>query len=87
MDISMNQNTKLTSEEKKMLKKELCESWPELPKELKNYIIETKRQKLNMLYMLQDWAKQNGHETMLDLLSRKIAHKEEKLKKMEQENG
>ena len=33
--------------------------------------------------MLQDWAKKNNHETMLELLSRKIAYKEEKIRKME----
>ncbi len=87
MDTSMNQDTKLTPEEKKMLKQELRDTWSELPKDLREYIIEAKRQKLKVLYMLQDWAKQNGHETMLDLLSRKIAHKEEKLKMMEQDNA
>ncbi len=82
--VSMNQDAKLTIEERKMLKRELMESWPELPKELQEYIIEAKRQKLKVLYMLQDWARNNGHETMLDLLTRKITHKEDKLKKMEQ---
>ncbi len=85
METSMNQNDKLTPEEKKMLKQELRDSWSELPKELQEYIIEAKRQKLKVLYMLQDWAKQNGHDTMLELLTRKIALKEEKLQKMEQE--
>ncbi len=83
--VSMNQDSKLSPEERKMLKQELMESWSELPKELQEYIVETKRQKLKVLYMLQDWAKQNGHETMLELLTRKIAHKEDKLKKMEEE--
>lgn len=84
MEETMNQNEKLTPEEKKMLKTQLRESWNELPQELKELIVEVKKQKLKTLYMLQDWAKKNGHETMLDLLSRRIAHKEDKLKKMEE---
>ncbi|MBQ8557970.1 MAG: hypothetical protein IJ440_04155 [Alphaproteobacteria bacterium] len=84
MDVSMNQHTKLTAEEKKMLKQEVYDSWSELPKDLRAYILESKRQKMKVLYMLQDWAKQNGRETMLDLLSRKIVHKEEKMQKLEE---
>ncbi len=82
--VSMDKDTKLSPEERKMLKQELMSSWPELPKELQEYIVEAKRQKLKVLYMLQDWARNNDHETMLDLLSRKIAHMEDKLQKMEQ---
>ncbi len=84
MEVSMNQNTKLTPEEKKMLKQEIYDSWSELPKDLREYILESKRQKMKVLYMLQDWAKQNGRETMLELLSRKIVCKEEKMKRLEE---
>lgn len=84
MKETMNENTCLTSEEKKLLKQEIKEVWSELPVELKEYIIEVKRQKLKAMYMLQDWAKKNGHETMLDLLSRAIVGKEAKLAEMEQ---
>lgn len=84
MTETMNQNEKLTPEEKKLLKTQLHEAWSELPQELKELIVEIKRQKLKSLYMLQDWAKKNGHETMLNLLSRRIACKEDKLKKMEE---
>lgn len=74
---------KLSFEEKQLLKEEIKKSWDELPLELKEFYLETKREKLRALYMLQDWAKKNNHETMLDLLSRKIAHKEEKLQQMQ----
>ena len=45
--------------------------------------MEAHQQNLKTLYMLQDWAKKNNHETMMELLSRKIAYKEEKIRKME----
>lgn len=83
MKETMNENACLTSEEKKLLKQGIKEVWSELPVELKEYIIEVKRQKLKAMYMLQDWAKKNGHETMLDLLSRAITGKEAKLAEME----
>ena len=86
MKKSMNENVKLTAEEKKMLKDEIKEVWSELPTELQEYLIEVKRQKLKALYMLQDWAKKNGHETMTDLLSRRIICKENKLKEIESRN-
>ena len=86
MKKSINENTKLTAEEKKMLKDEIKEVWSELPDELQEYIIEVKRQKLKALYMLQDWAKKNGHETMNELLSRRIACKEHKLTEIENRN-
>ena len=41
------------------------------------------QQNLKTLYMLQDWARKENHETLLDLVSRKIAHKEEVVQKME----
>ncbi len=83
MKESMNEHIKLTAEEKKMLKDEIKEIWSELPSELQEYIIEVKRQKLKALYMLQDWAKKNGHETMNELLSRRITCKEHKLSEIE----
>ncbi len=81
--VDMNTDTeKLTREEKDLLKEELRGAWPEFPLEMKRYIYETKKQKLQVLYMIQDWAKNNGHEVIMDLISRRIAHKEEKLEKM-----
>lgn len=73
----------LTPEERKILKKEIAEAWPELPTELKQFIVDAMQQNLKTLYMLQDWAKKEGHETMLELVSRKIAHKEDMVQKME----
>ena len=78
---------KLTREEKDLLKEELRGAWPEFPLEMKRYIYETKKQKLQVLYMIQDWAKNNGHQVIVDLVSRRIAHKEEKLEKMKTELG
>ena len=37
--------------------------------------------------MIQDWAKNNGHQVIVDLISRRIVHKEEKLEKMKTELG
>lgn len=78
---------KLTQEEKDLLKEELRGAWPEFPLEMKRYIFETKKQKLQVLYMIQDWAKNNGHEVIVDLISRRIANKEEKLEKMKEDLG
>lgn len=80
----MEQNEKLTPEEKRLLKDEIHEAWDELPSEIQDLIMEVKQQKLKVLYMLQDWAKNHDHETLLDLLSRKIACKEAKMNKMKQ---
>lgn len=86
--VDMNTGTeKLTREEKDLLKEELRGAWPEFPLEMKRYIYETKKQKLQVLYMIQDWAKNNGHEVIVDLISRRIAHKEEKLEKLKIELG
>ena len=86
--VDMNTGTeKLTLEEKDLLKEELRGAWPEFPLEMKRYIYETKKQKLQALYMIQDWAKNNGHEVIVDLISRRIVHKEEKLAKMKKELG
>ena len=77
----------LTEKEKSLLKKEIRDSWSEFPAEMKRFIYETKKQKLQSLYMIEDWAKKNGHTTIVDLISRKIAHKEEKIAKMKEELG
>ena len=81
----MDQDQKLTCEEKRLLKEEIHKVWPELPEDLKKVIYETKKHKLSVLYMIENWAKANGHETIVDLISRRIAYKEEKLAKMEKE--
>ena len=83
MKEEINETPCLTVEERKILKAEIKQAWPELPIELKQFIVEAMQQNLKTLYMLQDWAKKNNHETMLELLSRKIAYKEEKIQKME----
>lgn len=77
----------LTNEEKSLLKKEIREAWPEFPDEMKRFIYETKKQKLQSLYMIEAWAKENGHTTIVDLISRRIACKEAKIEKMKQELG
>ena len=83
MKKEMNKHVCLTVEERKLLKKEIQEAWPELPVDLKTFIIEAMQQNLKTLYMLQDWAKKEGHETMLELVSRKIVCKEDQIQKME----
>ena len=77
----------LTDKEKSLLKKEIKDAWPEFPMEMKRFIYETKKQKLQSLYMIESWAKENGHKTIVDLISRRIAHKEEKLAKLKEELG
>lgn len=84
MNIDTN---KLTEKEKQLLKKEVRDAWPEFPLEMKRFIYETKKQKLQSLYMIEDWAKRNGHQTILDLIARRIAHKEAKIAKMKEELG
>jgi hypothetical protein len=81
----MNTENKLTPEEKKLLKSEVKKAWQEFPLEMKKFLIEVKKEKLKALYMIEGWAKDNGHQTILDLISRKIAHKEEKIKQLESE--
>ena len=80
---NMNTNGKLTPEEKKLLKEEIKKAWSEFPKEMQRFLIEVKKEKLKALYMIEGWAKNNGHQTILDLISRRIAHKEEKIKELE----
>lgn len=84
--VDMNSDTnKLSPDEKKILKQEIKKAWSEFPLEMKRFILETKKEKLKALYMIQGWARENGHETILNLLSRKIAHKEDRIKDMEEE--
>lgn len=84
MDIGTNQ---LTEKERQLLKKEIRDAWPEFPDDMKRFIYETKKQKLQSLYMIEDWAKKNGHEVIVDLIARRIAHKEEKIAKIKEELG
>jgi hypothetical protein len=83
MKKELNKDLCLSVEEIKILKQEIDVAWDELPFELKQFIVEANQQNLKILYMLQDWARKNNHETMMELLSRKIAYKEEKIQKME----
>jgi len=51
--------------------------------DMKRFLIDVKKEKLKALYMIEGWAKDNGHQTILDLISRRISHKEAKIKQME----
>jgi len=76
---------KLTPEEKKLLKAEIKKAWGEFPVEMKRFLIDVKKEKLKALYMIEGWARDNNHETILDLISRRIACKEAKIKELESE--
>ena len=82
-DKEMMNNDKLSVDEKQILKQEMREAFDEFPIEIKQRILDTKKEKLRTLYMIQGWAKDNGHETLSDLLVRKIAHKEEKISELD----
>ena len=79
----MMNKDKLSVDEKQILKQEMREAFDEFPIEIKQRILDTKKEKLRTLYMIQGWAKENGHETLSDLLVRKIAHKEEKISELD----
>ena len=83
--INMEGCEKLTPEEKKLLKEEIKRAWDEFPIEMKRFLIDVKKEKLKALYMIEGWARDNNHQTILDLISRRIACKEEKIKKLESE--
>ena len=85
MTTEINENEKLTPEEKVLLKAEIKKAWSEFPAEMKRFLIDVKKEKLKALYMIEGWAKQNGHQTILDLIARRIAHKEAKIKQLESE--
>ena len=85
-EINIDSNT-LTEKEKQLLKKEIRDAWPEFPEEMKRFIYETKKQKLQSLYMIEDWAKKNGHQVITNLISRRIAHKEAKIEQLKKELG
>ena len=80
-------STCLTTEEKKKLKEEIHKVWPQFPLDLRKVIFEAKKHKLNIMYMIENWAEENRNQLLVDLLSRKIAHTEQKLKEMEKELG
>ena len=75
----------LTQEEKKKLKEEVHKAWPKFPLDLRKVIFEAKKHKLNIMYMIENWAKENHNQILQNLLARKIACTEEKIKLMEQE--
>ncbi|MBQ3696174.1 MAG: hypothetical protein II938_04340 [Alphaproteobacteria bacterium] len=75
----------LTAEEKKKLKQELHTVWPQFPLDLRKVIFEAKKHKLNIMYMIENWAEENHNQILVELLSRKIACSEKKLKEMEKE--
>ena len=80
----MTDTPNLSPDEKALLKDEVKKVWPKFPEDMRNFIIETKKQRINGLYMIQNWAKENGNELILDLVTRKILHKEEKLHELEE---
>lgn len=75
----------LTSDEKKKLKQELHRVWSQFPLDLRKVIFEAKKHKLNIMYMVENWAEENHNQILVELLSRKIACTEEKIKNMEKE--
>lgn len=75
----------LTSDEKRKLKEEIHRVWPLFPLDLRKVIFEAKKHKLNILYMIENWAEENRNQILVELLSRKISQMEEKLKIMEKE--
>ena len=77
--------TKLTADEKKKLKEEIHAVWPQFPIDLRKVIFEAKKHKLNIMYMIENWAKENHNEILVELLAKKIACTEEKLQEMEKE--
>ena len=80
-----NKPEKLTPEEKTLLKSEIKQAWHDFPLEMKRFLIDVKKEKLKALYMIEGWARENGHHKILELISKRIAHKEEKIKKLESE--
>ena len=83
--MTTDMENKLTQKEKELLKSEIKKAWAEFPADMKRFLIDVKKEKLKALYMIEGWAKDNGHQTILDLISRRIACKEAKIKKLESE--
>ena len=81
----MTTEDKLSQKEKELLKSEIKKAWDEFPADMKRFLIDVKKEKLKALYMIEGWARDNGHETILNLISRRIAHKEAKIKQLESE--
>ncbi|MGN1062841.1 MAG: hypothetical protein ACI4QM_00750 [Alphaproteobacteria bacterium] len=81
--VDMNEDTKLTPEEKKLLKQKIHAVFNEFPIELQQRILDTKKEKLKTLYMIQGWARDNGHDEIVELIGIKIAHKEAQIDDME----
>ncbi len=75
----------MTQEEKKKLKDEIHAVWPQFPLDLRKVIFEAKKHKLNIMYMIENWAKENHNEILVELLAKKITCTEEKLQVMEKE--
>jgi len=77
--------TTLTVNEKKKLKEAIHAAWPQFPVDLRKVIFEAKKHKLNIMYMIENWAKENHNEILVELLGKKITCTEEKLQAMEKE--
>jgi len=85
MTKSNESNQGLKPEEKKKLKDEIYKVWPQFPLDLRKVIFDAKKHKLNILYMIENWAEENKNQILVELLARKIAYSEEKLKEIEKE--
>ena len=85
MSNTNEKTSKLNASEKKQLKEELHRVWPQFPLDLRKVIFEAKKHKLNILYMIENWAEENRNQILVELLARKIAHSEQKLQEMEKE--
>lgn len=75
-NVHMNEELGLTPKEKKLLKEKIYAVFDEFPIALQERILETKKEKLKTMYMTEGWARDNGHDEILNLLSREIAKKE-----------
>lgn len=75
-NIHTNEELWLNDTEKKELKEKIYAVFNEFPIELQQRILDTKKEKLKTMYMTEGWAKDNGHDEIVSLLSREIAKKE-----------
>lgn len=74
--VHMNDELGLNTQEKKVLKEKIYAVFDKFPIELQQRILDTKKEKLKTMYMTEGWVRDNGHDDILNLLSREIAKKE-----------
>ena len=85
MHVDMDHDNKLVTEERRLLKQKIHEVWDEIPVSVKRLALEVKKAKLKYLKQIEDWSKNNGHEALLELVSRQISCLEKKIEQSEQE--